>query len=452
MRPGKVTRPGRPAIARARLTIDLDAVAANWRALDALSGAAGRDRRRGQGRRLRPRRRPRRPRPRRRRRPQLLRRPRRGGRRPARGRSGPAPAIYVFAGLMPGDAPLCREFDLIPCLNSAAQMQAFARDLPGRPCALQLDSGMNRLGLEPAELAASAHLLPAPRPGPRHQPPRLRRRPRPPDEPPPRPRPSPPSPPACPACASASPPPAASCSAPAFHFGLTRPGDRPLRRPALRRRPPGRQPCRCRSSRSATSPPARAVGYGAAWTAPAPARVATVAAGYADGLLRALGQGDVSLFAGDTPCPLVGRVSMDLITVDVSALAAGPRPPRNPQRPPDRRRPRHGRRHHRLRDPDQPWRALRARLQGGRPAPGTCMILLRLAYGLPRLDRPLHPGAPRRHRPADASSPSRPSPSSSARPSTRCEFGQQLLRIGYFSLPVVGLTTLFTGAALALQI
>jgi len=32
------------------------------------------------------------------------------------------------------------------------------------------------------------------------------------------------------------------------------------------------------------------------------------------------------------------------------------------------------------------------------------------------------------------------------------QFGQQLLRIGYFSLPVVGLTTLFTGAALALQI
>ena len=32
------------------------------------------------------------------------------------------------------------------------------------------------------------------------------------------------------------------------------------------------------------------------------------------------------------------------------------------------------------------------------------------------------------------------------------EFGQQLLKIGYFSLPVVGLTTLFTGAALALQI
>jgi phospholipid/cholesterol/gamma-HCH transport system permease protein len=32
------------------------------------------------------------------------------------------------------------------------------------------------------------------------------------------------------------------------------------------------------------------------------------------------------------------------------------------------------------------------------------------------------------------------------------EFGRQVLRIGYFSLPVVGLTALFTGAALALQI
>ncbi|MFN3613813.1 MAG: MlaE family ABC transporter permease [Rubrimonas sp.] len=32
------------------------------------------------------------------------------------------------------------------------------------------------------------------------------------------------------------------------------------------------------------------------------------------------------------------------------------------------------------------------------------------------------------------------------------EFGRQLLRIGYFSLPVVGMTALFTGAALALQI
>src|SRR6185312_6421018 len=65
-------------------------------------------------------------------------------------------------------------------------------------------------------------------------------------------------------------------------------------------------------------PAGEPVGYGAAWTTARPSRIATVAAGYADGLHRALGQGAVKLFAGDTPCPLVGRVSMDLITVDVT--------------------------------------------------------------------------------------------------------------------------------------
>ena len=70
--------------------------------------------------------------------------------------------------------------------------------------------------------------------------------------------------------------------------------------------------------------PGEAVGYGAAWRAPAPSRIATVAAGYADGLLRAVGEGGIALYAGDTPCPVVGRVSMDLITVDVSGLAEVP--------------------------------------------------------------------------------------------------------------------------------
>ena len=62
------------------------------------------------------------------------------------------------------------------------------------------------------------------------------------------------------------------------------------------------------------------VGYGAAWTAPRPSRIATVAAGYADGLARALGGGHLALFAGETAVPLVGRVSMDLVTVDVTGL------------------------------------------------------------------------------------------------------------------------------------
>jgi alanine racemase len=65
-------------------------------------------------------------------------------------------------------------------------------------------------------------------------------------------------------------------------------------------------------------PAGATVGYGATWTAPRPSRIATVAAGYADGYLRALsGQGTAGLVAGRS-VPLVGRVSMDLITFDVT--------------------------------------------------------------------------------------------------------------------------------------
>ncbi len=66
------------------------------------------------------------------------------------------------------------------------------------------------------------------------------------------------------------------------------------------------------------------VGYANAWEAEAPAVIATVAAGYADGLLRTL-SGNAVLWDGDTPCPLVGRVSMDLITVDVTHLREMPK-------------------------------------------------------------------------------------------------------------------------------
>ncbi|SDB72401.1 alanine racemase [Belnapia rosea] len=59
------------------------------------------------------------------------------------------------------------------------------------------------------------------------------------------------------------------------------------------------------------------VGYGASWTAARPSRIATVAAGYADGYLRALSGRAAGILAG-RPVPLVGRVSMDLITFDVT--------------------------------------------------------------------------------------------------------------------------------------
>jgi len=67
------------------------------------------------------------------------------------------------------------------------------------------------------------------------------------------------------------------------------------------------------------------VGYGAAWVAKRPSKIATVAAGYADGLIRAMGAGNAVLWAGDCACPMVGRVSMDLLTVDVTELANVPK-------------------------------------------------------------------------------------------------------------------------------
>ena len=61
------------------------------------------------------------------------------------------------------------------------------------------------------------------------------------------------------------------------------------------------------------------VGYGHAWTAPRDGRIATVAAGYADGIPRALSGAGLRLWAGDRACPVVGRVSMDLTCIDLAA-------------------------------------------------------------------------------------------------------------------------------------
>jgi alanine racemase len=59
------------------------------------------------------------------------------------------------------------------------------------------------------------------------------------------------------------------------------------------------------------------VGYGASFRAKRPTVIATVAAGYADGLMRAIGnRGHAAI--GAARAPIVGRVSMDLITLDVT--------------------------------------------------------------------------------------------------------------------------------------
>lgn len=66
------------------------------------------------------------------------------------------------------------------------------------------------------------------------------------------------------------------------------------------------------------------VGYGATWTARRPTRLAIIAAGYADGYFRAAGGVDgvrsaEAVVAGQR-CPVAGRISMDLIAIDITEL------------------------------------------------------------------------------------------------------------------------------------
>ncbi len=66
----------------------------------------------------------------------------------------------------------------------------------------------------------------------------------------------------------------------------------------------------------------QSVGYGATHRMVGGSRVATVALGYADGFLRSLSD-RASAWIGDRKVPVIGRVSMDLITLDVTGIAAG---------------------------------------------------------------------------------------------------------------------------------
>jgi len=61
------------------------------------------------------------------------------------------------------------------------------------------------------------------------------------------------------------------------------------------------------------------VGYGSTYTAPAGSRIATVGTGYADGYPWSLGNRGIAVIGGHR-VPVVGRVSMDLITLDVTGL------------------------------------------------------------------------------------------------------------------------------------
>jgi alanine racemase len=298
-----------------RLTIDLDALAANWRALDAMSDpdvqtaavvkadAYGLGVARA-GRALAA----------------------AGARRffvavaeegiALREALGPGPEISVFSGHMAGDTALIEGLGLVPMLNSVEQVTRHLEALPGHAFGVQLDSGMNRLGMEPAEWAAIRDVVLAQ--GPRLVMSHL-------------------------ACADEPDHDMNARQLAAFHdmtegidvprslaatggillgadyhFDLTRPGvglygglpfetAEPvvtLDLPVIQIR---------------NIAPGESVGYGNTFVADVPMKVATISGGYADGLSRRLSNHGV-LFHGDTPCPIIGRVSMDLIGVDVTHL------------------------------------------------------------------------------------------------------------------------------------
>ncbi|SEG69544.1 alanine racemase [Bosea lathyri] len=71
-----------------------------------------------------------------------------------------------------------------------------------------------------------------------------------------------------------------------------------------------------------TVPSGTRVGYGATHVTTGKARLATIAAGYADGLLRSL-SGRGAVYHDGVRLPIVGRVSMDSIIIDISAVPEG---------------------------------------------------------------------------------------------------------------------------------
>jgi alanine racemase len=67
------------------------------------------------------------------------------------------------------------------------------------------------------------------------------------------------------------------------------------------------------------------VGYGATYKVSPPMVTATISLGYADGYFRSL-TGRGAVWIGGTKCPVIGRVSMDSVIADVTALKTPPQP------------------------------------------------------------------------------------------------------------------------------
>ncbi|MBA4747324.1 MAG: alanine racemase [Sphingopyxis sp.] len=230
----------------------------------------------------------------------------------------PGARLAVLHGVRDEDMPAALTLPARPVLNSAAQIARWHRDGASRSCDVMIDTGMNRLGCATDKVAACSglnidvvmsHLASAdtdnaqnaaqlaafraiaPTVGARR------------------------------ASLANS---AGICLGPAYGFDLTRPGlslygGIPRAEASGRVRPVvtiEAQLLQRRIVRAGDS-----VGYGATWTAPRDTPVGIANLGYADGYWRSFA-GHGAAGAGDAVLPLVGRVSMDLIALDLSAAPA----------------------------------------------------------------------------------------------------------------------------------
>ncbi len=234
---------------------------------------------------------------------------------------------------MPATAEIYRAYDLRPVLNSADEIAEWASFCAARgeklACAVHIDSGMNRLGLSAEDVDRVAgvrelwqamslslvmsHLACADEP--RHPKSetqrksfdRLRAK--------------------LPTALASLANSAGILLGRAYAYDLVRPGialygGKPAREGDNPFQPVVHLKGRILQVRKVGS--GETVGYGATHTLQRPSRVAVVSVGYADGFFRSLshkdGQQGFVVYLGPHAAPILGRVSMDLITVDVTAV------------------------------------------------------------------------------------------------------------------------------------
>ena len=239
--------------------------------------------------------------------------------------------IFVLNGLQPGNEPACAEGGIVPVINSLEQWHRWAETArtAGRrlPAVLQFDTGMSRLGLPPEDRPALAglvkdasgvdvlyimsHLASADEPDSEQNAAQRAEM----------------------DLVTAEFPQFPACFANSGGVFLGKPYHGVLARPGIALY--GGAPTAGRKNpmepvvsldiavvQVRTVPAGARIGYSGTHVTTAEMRLATIAAGYADGLPRSL-SGKGAAYCDGVRLPIVGRVSMDSIILDISALPEG---------------------------------------------------------------------------------------------------------------------------------